>query len=150
MVRLIKQLLRIVLAVDVDQIAAQLFQNANRHRLAVDPADVFSIQKNLPLDQKFPAVVWNPVFGKPVILRYAGKQCTDPGGRTARPNHIPVGALTQNGRNCVDHNGFARTGFTGQNVEPAAEPDFRLFNDRNILNMQNIQHGSHSLPSQEI
>ena len=65
MVVLIKQRRGIMLAVDVDKLDTQLPQNGHRYEASVDPADIFPVQKNLPLDDGlrvvFHAVVLEPL-----------------------------------------------------------------------------------------
>ena len=65
MVVLVKQRRGIMLAVDVDELDTQLPQNGHRYEAPVDPADVFPVQKNLPLDDGlrvvFHAVVLEPL-----------------------------------------------------------------------------------------
>ena len=65
MVVLVKQRRGIMLAVDVDELDAQLPQNGHRYEAPVDPADIFPVQKNLPLDDGlrvvFHAVVLEPL-----------------------------------------------------------------------------------------
>ena len=65
MVVLVKQGRGIMLAVDVDELDTQLPQNGHRYEAPVDPADIFPVQKNLPLDDGlrvvFHAVVLEPL-----------------------------------------------------------------------------------------
>ena len=65
MVVLVKQGRGIMLAVDVDELDTQLPQNGHRYKAPVDPADIFPVQKNLPLDDGlrvvFHAVVLEPL-----------------------------------------------------------------------------------------
>ena len=65
MVVLVKQRRGIMLAVDVDELDAQLSQNGHGDQTSVDPADVFPVQENLPLDDGlrvvFHAVVLEPL-----------------------------------------------------------------------------------------
>ena len=65
MVVLVKQRRGIVLTVDVDELDAQLPQNGHGDQASVDPADIFPVQKNLPLNDGlrvvFHAVVLEPL-----------------------------------------------------------------------------------------
>ena len=65
MVVLVKQRRGIVLTVDVDELDAQLPQNGHGDQASVDPADIFPVQENLPLDDGlrvvFHAVVLEPL-----------------------------------------------------------------------------------------
>ena len=49
----VQQLLPVVLAMDVQQLAAQLPQLRHRHRPAVDPAQVLAVGQDLPLQEQF-------------------------------------------------------------------------------------------------
>jgi hypothetical protein len=130
---------RIVLAVNINQLPSQLPQNGNRHKASIDTADIPSIQKNLPLNDRF-FLIGNAIFLKPRKARHAGEHrlhcsllrtCTD---------HIPVGALTDNGRNGINDDGFTCAGFTGQHIKSPIKGNIRPLDHRNIFNMQHTQH----------
>ena len=55
---------------------------------------------------------------------------------------IAVSALTQNGRDRIDDDGFTGTCFTGQHVKSTVKGNVRAFDDRDIFNMQKAQHMS--------
>ena len=141
MVGLVEEAGGIVLAVDVDELDAQLMQNGNRHQTAVDPADVLAVQMDFALDDGF-GVVLDAVFCKPGQFRHAREHRPDGGFGGAGTDHVAVGALTQDGRNGVDDDGLTRTGLTGEDVEAPVKGNVRTFDDRNIFNMQKTQHGS--------
>ena len=65
MVVLVKQRRGIMLAMDVDELDAQLPQNGHGDQASVDPADVFPVQENLPLDDGL-RVVFHAVVLKPL------------------------------------------------------------------------------------
>ena len=65
MVVLVKQGRGIMLAVDVDELDTQFPQNGHRYEAPVDPADVFPVQENLPLDDGF-RVVFHAVVLEPL------------------------------------------------------------------------------------
>ena len=65
MVVLVKQGRGIVLAVDVDELDAQLPQNGHGDQTSVDPAYIFPVQENLPLDDGL-RVVFHAVVLKPL------------------------------------------------------------------------------------
>ena len=135
MILLIKQSRGIVLAVDIDELNAQLVKAGHIDQNAVDPADIFSVQINLPGNHRF-RVVFHAVFRKPGIFRNLRKHRPDGGTLGAGTDHIPVGPLAQYGGNGVNDNGFTGAGFAGQNVKAPVKGNIRALNDRDILNMQ--------------
>ena len=62
---LVKELLGIVLAMDVDEGRPQLFEKRHGDRPPVHPADVLSIAVDFPLDEQLLRRVGHPVFRKP-------------------------------------------------------------------------------------
>ena len=144
MVILVEEGSGIMLAVDVNQLDSQLAQNGHGHQAPVDPADVFSVQKNLPLNHGFRVIV-HPVFGKPGKFRHLGKHRPDGGLLGAGADHIPIGPLPQDGGDGIDDDGLTRAGFTGEHVEAPVKGDIRPLDHRDILNMQQTQHGSKPL-----
>lgn len=65
MLCLVKKLLGIVLAMDVDKGRPQLFEKRHGDRPPVHPADILSIAVDLPLDERLLRRVGHPVFRKP-------------------------------------------------------------------------------------
>ena len=141
MVCLVKQLLRIVLAVNINQLNAQLFQQRHGDGAAIDPADIFTVQPNFPLNQQFLRLIFHLIFCKPIQRADAGKYRADKGFLAAGTNHVPVGPLAQNGTDGIDDNGFTSAGLAGQHIKSRVKSDIRLFNDGNIFNMQHGKHG---------
>ena len=89
MVFFIKQGSGVVLAMNVDQLNAQLAQNGYGNQAAIHPADILPIQVNLPLNHRF-RVIFHPIFRKPGILRYVRENSPDRGLRRPGTDHIPV------------------------------------------------------------
>ena len=58
-----------------------------------------------------------------------------------RADQLTAGALAQHGAEGVNNDGFARARLAGQGVEARLEPDVRLLNNGDILNMEHFQHG---------
>ena len=65
MVFFVKQSGRIMLAVNVNELNAQLMENGHIDQGAVDPADVLSVQMDLPGDYRFRIIV-HAIFRKPL------------------------------------------------------------------------------------
>ena len=78
------------------------------------------------------------------VRRDRGELRADKGLGGPGADQIPGGPSPQDGPHGVDDNGLARAGLAGEGVEAWAEPDVRLLNDRDILNVQKLQHGGHS------
>ena len=140
----VKQRRGIVLAVDIDQLDAQPAQHGHGDQSPVDPAYILAVQENIPLDHRL-RVIGHPVLGKPREFRHLGEHGADGGLVCPGADHIPVGPLTQDGGDGVDHNGFARARLAGEHIEARVKRDIRALDNRDILNMQKIQHGSSPL-----
>ena len=130
-----------MLTMDVDQLDPQLMQNGHRHQGAVYPADILSVQIYLPVHHGF-RVIFHSVFGKPGKLRNLGKHRPDTCLVRPGTDHIPIGPLPQNGSYGINNNGFTGTGFAGQDIKAAVKGNIRTLNNRNVLNVQQAQHGT--------
>lgn len=146
MLLLVQQLLTIMLAVNIQQLAANPPQLGHRHGPAIDPAGIFPVGIDLPLQQQFPALRRESAFRQYRQVRHILKHGADKGLGCAGTDQIPAGALAQHRPHGIDYDGFPRAGFSGQGIETAVKGDVRLLNDSDILNMQQIEHGSHSFP----
>ena len=129
---------------DIDELNAQPAQHGNGDQGPVDPAYILAVQKDIPLDHRL-RVVGHPVFGKPRKLRHLCEHGADGGLVCPGADHIPVGPLPQDGGDGVDHNGFARARLAGEHIEAGVERDVRALDNRDILDMQKIQHGNNLL-----
>ena len=137
---LVQQLLAVMLAVDVQQAAAQRLQLSHRHGTAVYPAGALAVAADLALQQQ-----------RAVLLRRNAqllRSGVDPGEHgadkrlvRAGADQLAAGALAQHGAEGIDNDGFARARFAGQGVEARLKPDVRLLDDGDILNMEHFQHG---------
>ena len=143
MVLLIKKRRGIVLPVDIDELNAQLVQDRHGHKSTVHPADVFTVQKDIPLDHGLP-VIFHAVFLEPRKIRHFCEDRPDGGLAGPGPDHIPVSPLAQDGGNGVDDNGFARAGLTGEDIKALVEGNIRLLNDCDVLNVQKAQQSLHA------
>ena len=81
-----------MLAVDIDELNAQLVQNGHIDQTAIDPADVFAVQMDLPGNHRF-RVVFHAVFGKPTQFRHIREYRPNGCPLGSRANHIPIGPL---------------------------------------------------------
>ncbi len=138
--RLVKQGSRVVLPVDVDEAQAELFERTDRHRYAVYAAVVLAVEIDLPADGQL-IFKRHAVVRKPRKLRHAVKDGAHRSLVFSRADHIAVGALAQNGGDRVDHDGLARTRFTGQDIEAVLKQDVRLLDHGDILDMEQTEHG---------
>lgn len=138
MLLLIQQLLSVVLAVDVQQAAAQGTELGHRDGAAVDPADVFAVAVNLPLQQQL------PLPGNAQVLPQPGRNIrearADKGHIRPGTDQIPGRPLAQHGADGVDDNGLTGAGFARQGVEAGPERNVRALDDGDILNVEQLQH----------
>ena len=147
---LVEQGGRIMLPVNVHQLDAQLPQHGHGNQGSVDPAHIFAVQKNVPLNHRLP-VIGHPVFIEPIQGGNLGKDSTDRGLFLPCPYHVPICSLAQNGRDGINDNGFTGTGFTGKNIEAGSKRNIRALNNRDVFDVQKIQHGcSLQLPNQSV
>ena len=134
--RLVKELLRVVLAVDVDQLSAQLFEDGHGDGPSVDAADVFAVAIDLPLHQKLARLIVHTVFLEPRKLRHIGEHGADESAVRPGANDVPVRPLAQDGRDGVDHDRFTGAGLAGQDVEAPVKGDLRLLDDGDIFDVE--------------
>ena len=138
---LVEQGRGIVLPVNVNQLDAKLMQNGHGNQASIDTADIFPVQKYLPLNYRF-RVILHAVIRKPAQLRYTRKDRPNGGFGSACANHIPVCTLAQNCRDGINDNGFTGACLACQDVKAPVEGNIRALNDRDILDMQKTQHGA--------
>ena len=142
MMRRIEQTHRIVLAVDVDQTAAQLPQNGCRGRHPVDAAAAFTLGGDLAAEQQcFRALV----AGLFKLIQHSRRHLLKGGAdhRLCSPGAHQVlrGAVAKDRIDGIDQDGFARTGLAGQHIQPRFKVHLRLLDHGNIFNLQAAQHG---------
>ena len=138
MLLLVKQLLAVVLAVDIEQCAADPPQLGHGDRLAADAAGVLAVGVDLPLEQQLPLLGGQAALRERRQRRYAGKHRADESLCRARADQIPAGALAQHGPHGVDHNTFPRAGLAGEGIEPTVKGDVRLLNHSDVFNMEQL------------
>ena len=135
---LVQQLLPVVLAVDVQQRAADPAQLGHGHRPAAHAAGVLPVGVDLPLEQKLPVLRLQAALLQGRQGRHAGEHGADEGLRRAGADQVPAGPLAQHGPHGVDHDALSGAGLAGQGVEALVEGDVRLLDHRDILNMQQL------------
>ena len=135
---LIQQLLPVMLAVDIQQRAADPPQLGHGHRPAAHPAGVFPIGIDLPLEQQLPVLRLHAALLQHRQRRHPGEHGADKGLRRAGADQVPAGTLAQHGPHGVDHDTLSGAGLAGQSVEALVKGDVRLLNHRDIFNMQQL------------
>ena len=142
MLLLVQQLLAVVLAVDVQQLFSDPAQLGHGDRAAVDPAEVLAVPRQLPLEQQVAVLVrGSSGLRQPgQITGHLGKFGADKGPVRAGADQVSGGAPAQYRAHGVDDDGLAGAGLAGKGVEAGAELDVRLLDDRDILNVQKLQH----------
>ena len=137
---LVQQLLPVVLPVDIQQSGTQCPQLSHCYRTAVDPAYVFAVGLDLPLQQQRPIRLRLDAQLLRQLRCHTGKSRADKRLFGPGTDQLPAGPLPQYSAQTVDNNGLARAGLTGQGVEPRCEFDIRRLDNSDILNMQQLQH----------
>ena len=136
----IQQLLSIMLAVNIDQMAPQYPQLRHRNRPPAYPTDIFPIRSDLTLQHQITILVRHDSQISAQLGSYMRKQCADKSLVRTGTDQVAGSPLPQNGTHGIDHNGLAGACFTCQRVKSRFKSDLRLFNDGNILNMKQFQH----------
>ena len=148
MVRRVEQTHRIVLAVDVDQSAAQLPQDGCRSRHSVDAAAALALSSDLAAEQqRLRALVAGLLQLVQHSRRHLLKGGTDHRLCSPGTHQVFRGAVAKDRIDGIDQDGFARTGFTGQYIQPRFKVHLCLLDHGNIFNLQAAQHGFVLLPS---
>ena len=137
---LVQQLLPVVLPVDIQQSGTQCPQLSHCYRTAVDPAYVFAVGLDLPLQQQRPIRLQLDAQLLRQLRCHTGKSRADKRLFSPGADQLPAGPLPQYSAQTVDNNGLARAGLTGQGIEPRCEFDIRHLDNSDILNMQQLQH----------
>ena len=133
---LIKQLEAVILSVDFEQRFSQRAQLVQADRAAVYTAACFSVPAQAALKNEFIPVSLDLVLLEPAGGIRAFKDGCDGGLLGPAADQIPAHACPGHRRDRIDDDTFARTCFTGQDVQARAETDIRLFDDGNVFNLQ--------------
>ena len=136
----VQQLLAVVLAMDVQQTAAQLPQLGHGDGPSVQTAGVAPIPLDLPLEQQFLPLV-HAVVRQPAQGRQAGEHRRDQGGLGPGADELPAGPLAQHGADGINNDGLARPRLAGEDIQSAVKADIRRFDDGDIFNVQQGKHG---------
>ena len=136
----VQQLLAVVLAVYVQQAAAQLPHLGHGDGPSVQAAGVAPVPLDLPLEQQLLPLV-HAVVGQPGQGRQTGEHRRDQGGLGPGADELPAGPLAQHGADGVDDDGLARPRLAGEDVQPAVKADVRRLDDGDIFNVQQGKHG---------
>ena len=134
-----------MLAVNVQKILADSPQLGYRNGAAVDPADVFPVAGDFPLEEQMAVLVRrSPGLPKPRQIPWdLGELGADKGLLSPGADQLPGGPSPQHRAHGVDDDGLARAGLAGEGVEAGVELDLRLFDHRDILNVKHFQHVTH-------
>ena len=135
---LVQKLLTVMLAVDIEKLAAQSFQLGHRHRTTIDPAEILSVGHDLPLKEKFSVFIgYKTILRQPGKSRRPGKGPRYQSGLRPCTDQFPAGPFTGNGAHGIHHNGLAGARLTGKGVEAGPKKDIRRFDHSDIFNMKN-------------
>ena len=146
MLFLIQQLCSIMLAMDIQKFGADLTKLCYRDRATIGSTYIFAVAGHFTLQQKVTVLIRNNTVSdqSQQILRHSRKGRTDKSLVGSRANQLTRGSSAKNGAHGINYDGLAGTRLTGQCVETRVELNIRLFNHRNIFNVQQIQHMSPS------
>lgn len=130
-----EQLLVVVLAVHVDEVRRDGFEDRGGGGPAVDAAGRFPVRRDLPADEH--AVLLGRVTRLP---ERGGRRWRKPGEKGGddrlflpRADDLLGGALPQHGVDGADQDRFPRARLAGKDVEAAGKIDRRLADHRDIL-----------------
>ena len=140
---LIQKLLAVVLAVDVQQFGTDLPQLADCDGAAIGPTGILAVTENLPLQKQRPVLIrGHTVGGQSRQFRgYTGKLRTDKSLIGPGADQLPGSTAAQHRAHGVDDDGLTGAGLAGKGVKARAKLNVRRLNDRDILNVQQFQHG---------
>ena len=143
MALLVQELGPLVLAVNVEELRTHGAQLAHRQGAAIGPADVAAIRRDLPLEEELPLLVrLRPAGGERwKCPRQAGEHGAHKSGACPSTDEVPGGPTPQHCLHGVHHDGFTGAGLTGKCVEAGIELDVGGLDHRQILDVQQLQHG---------
>ena len=110
---LVKERLRVVLPVNLNEQPSKLFQNGYRNRRIVDAAEIASVRVNVTADQKLIGIIRYFVRFKPRLLRNIAENGADRRAVASGTDQIAEGAFAENRGDRVNNDGLARAGFAG-------------------------------------
>ena len=138
-----KELLLVVLAVDIGQVDGQILEQRGGGRTVADKGARLAAGLNFSLDKKLAVLHLDPgVFEQFGQRRRFGdfEDPRDAGARGARADHFRRRTAAQQQSQRIDHDGFAAAGLAGEQVQAGVKPHTGLFDDRVIFNRELDQH----------
>ena len=143
MALLVQKLGPLVLAVDVEKLRPHGAQLAHGQGAAIGPADVAAIRRDLPLEEKLPVRIrLRPAGGQGRKgPGQAGEHRAHKGRAGSGADEVPGCPTPQHRLHGVHHDGFTRAGLAGKGIEAGIELDIGGLDHRQILDVQQLQHG---------
>ena len=143
----IQQLGPVVLAMDVQKFPANLAELGHGDGTPVYPAGVLPLAGNLPLEEQVPVLVRSQAVFQEArqVRRDGGELRADEGLGGPGADEVPGSPAPQDSSHGVNDNGFARPGLARKRVESRAELNIRFLDNRNIFDVQKLQHGGYFL-----
>jgi hypothetical protein len=132
-----------MLAVNVDQQIAEHAQLLDRHRPAVNP-NAGPPRRVDDAAQEALLVIGKLVFFEKLLCRNTFRDHelrADFSLGATLPYQIGTGPLAENRREGIDHDRFARTGFSGQSGEAPVEFQGKVLDENEVSNIQSAKHG---------
>ena len=124
-----------VLAVNIDQIFADLAQLRQGHSRAVHVGATAALGVDDPAQHQLVLGV-QVVFGQPAYERFRGLEyCADLGSGGTFSQHSGVGTLAQGERQCINQDGFSGASFTRENSKACIKGDVGFSHDDKVANM---------------
>ena len=139
----IKQRLVIVLSVKVDQGPGQVEQPPDGNGQTVDETAAATVRSDLPADDEF-TVLGLDAHGvqkrQTAVIGLQLENGLDETPFLARPDHVRARPRSENQTQGADEDGFARAGFTRNDVQPGSEFDFNSVDQRVVDDQQAAEH----------
>ena len=140
-----RQRLEFVLAVDIDDQCADVAQQRERHRHAIEIAARAAIGGDDAAHRELVVGV-DRLFGEQVAQRRRAVADVEGGGELgalrAGAHHFGAALAAGEQRQRVDDDGLARAGFAREHGEPRAHLELDQIDDGEVTNLQVGQHGS--------
>ena len=133
----------LVLPMDVYEIRRDFFEKGQRDMASVDKDRALARARHLTQNDEL-------IFTFDFLLREQSTQFRialierkyrlNTESIAAAPNRVGRYSLTEDRAECVNQDGFTRTGLTGEDVEPCAELNGNLLKQRKIPDTKALQH----------
>ena len=138
-----KELLLVVLAVDIGQVDGQILEQRGGGGTIADKSTRLAAGLDFAFDEQFAVLDFDSgVFEQFGQRRRFGdfEDSRDAGARGAGADHFRRRAAAQQQAQGVDHDGFAAAGLAGEQVQAGVKAHTGLFDDRVIFNRELDQH----------